>query len=73
MSDEFDLYTRWLKIPTEHCPPNHYVLLDVDELTEDVEAIEEAAKKRTAYLHQIAGGPDRKAIQRLLGLSLIHI
>ena len=67
MSDEFDLYTRWLKIPTEHCPPNHYVLLDVDELTEDVEAIEEAAKKRTAYLHQIAGGPDRKAIQRLLG------
>ncbi len=60
-------YQQWLKIPAELCPPNHYVLLGVDEFCTDQDAIDAASKKRTAYLHQIAAGPNRKVIQRLLG------
>ena len=66
-SETTEIYTRWLEIPAELCPPNHYVLLGVDEFTSDIELIDEAAKKRTSYLHQIASGPGRKEIQRLLG------
>ena len=67
MSDSTELYERWLEIPSDFCPPNHYVLLGVDEFTDDESAIDAAAKKRTAYLHQIAAGPNRKEIQQLLG------
>ena len=60
-------YHKWLDIPPEFCPPNHYVLLGVDDFSDDTSAIDAAAKSRTASLHQIAAGPDRKIIQRLLG------
>ena len=61
------MYHRWLEIPIEYCPPNHYILLGVEEFETDESAIAEAAKKRTAYLHQIASGPGRKEVQKLLG------
>jgi hypothetical protein len=60
-------YHKWLDIPLEFCPPNHYVLLGVDDFSDDTSAIDAAAKSRTAALHQIAAGPDRKIVQRLLG------
>ncbi|NND96654.1 MAG: hypothetical protein HKN47_04920 [Pirellulaceae bacterium] len=65
-SESLERYTRWLEIPPEYCPPNYYLLLGVDEFTDDVNAIDEGAKKRTAYLHQIAAGPNRKEIQKLM-------
>ena len=66
-SESESLYHRWLQVPLECCPPNHYQLLGIEEFATDEEAIAAAAKKRTAYLHQIAGGPNRKEIQKLLG------
>ena len=62
-----ELYQSWLGIPAERLPPNHYALLGLDDFESDVLTIEQAAKQRGAYLHQIAAGPQRKAVQKLLG------
>jgi len=60
------LYQEWLGIPAERLPPNHYALLGLKDFESDVDAIEAAAKRRGAYLHQIAAGPERKQVQDLL-------
>lgn len=61
------LYQEWLQIPEERLPPNHYALLGLDDYIDDVDAIEQAAKDRNAYLHQLAAGPQRKIVQEMLG------
>lgn len=61
------LYQEWLQIPEERLPPNHYALLGLDDYVDDVESIEQAAKERNAYLHQLAAGPQRKIVQEMLG------
>jgi hypothetical protein len=65
-SREFDPYHEWLEIPPEDQPPTHYRLLGLEDFEEDMDVIDAASKKRTAFLHQIASGPNRKAVQRLL-------
>ncbi len=60
------LYQEWLEIPADRLPPNHYALLGLDDFESDVERIESAAKSRSAYLHQVAAGPERKLIQDVL-------
>lgn len=60
-------YRDWLEIPSDRLPPNHYALLGIADFESDVSVIEEAAKSRGAYLHQIASGPQRKIVQQLLG------
>ena len=66
-SDLHRLYQQWLEIPVERLPPNHYALLGLDDFETDVQAIEEAAQSRSAFLHQIAAGPERKIVQQMLG------
>ena len=66
MADPTDLnslYQEWLEIPAERLPPNHYALLGLDDFESDKHVIEAAAKSRSAYLHQIAAGPQRKIVQ----------
>ena len=65
--DQFDKYRRWLQIPENDLPPTHYVLLGIDNYEEDFSVIEQAAKKRTTHLHQMAAGPDRAEVQKLMG------
>ncbi|MEO1529391.1 MAG: hypothetical protein AAFX06_28555, partial [Planctomycetota bacterium] len=60
-------YTEWLEIPASRLPPNHYALLGIEDFETDTDTIESAAKARAAYLHQIASGPNRKAVQEMLG------
>ncbi len=60
------LYQEWLEIPAERLPPNHYALLGVDDFESDIDTIESAAKSRSAYLHQLAAGPERKRVQDIL-------
>lgn len=66
-SDKNALYQEWLEIPEERLPPNHYAILGVDDFESDPQIIEDAAKSRGAYLHQIAAGPQRKIVQEMLG------
>ncbi|TWT93196.1 hypothetical protein [Stieleria varia] len=63
-----ELYQQWLQIPADRLPPNHYALLGLDDFESDTTKIDEAAKQRAAYLHSIAAGPQRKAVQELLGM-----
>ncbi len=64
--DELDLYDL-LEIDAEFRPPTHYQLLGVNDFETDLEVIAAAAKERGVYLHRIAAGPHRKAVQQLLG------
>ncbi|QEF98586.1 hypothetical protein Mal15_26390 [Stieleria maiorica] len=61
------LYQEWLEIPAERLPPNHYALLGLADFESDEALIESAARSRSAYLHQIAAGPQRKIVQEMLG------
>ena len=63
----FELYQQWLEIPAERLPPNHYALLGIEDFESDLSVIDNAAKQRGAYLHQIAAGPKRKVVQAMLG------
>ena len=55
-----------LEIPEDYRPPTHYQLLGVEDFEDDLQVIEAAIKQRIGYLHQIATGPNRKAVQELL-------
>ena len=70
MHDSTDLnalYQEWLEIPTDRLPPNHYALLGLEDFESDEATIEAAAKSRSAFLHQLASGPQRKIVQEMLG------
>lgn len=64
---EFDPYQKWLKIPAEELPPNHYALLGLPKFETELAKIDEASMRRSGYLHQMASGPNRPIVQKLLG------
>lgn len=66
MSDEFDPYHVWLGIPPSQQPPTHYRLLGIEPFESNADVIDAAASRQTAYLHQLAAGPNRKASQSIL-------
>ena len=45
----FDPYHKWLAIPPEEQPPNHYRLLGVSPFESDPDVIENAADQRMAH------------------------
>ncbi len=64
-----DLYTRWLGVPAGDRPPDHYALLGVECLCDDLDAIESAARRRMEKLDEYALHPDprkRQAVQRMM-------
>lgn len=66
MADKIDHYHVWLGIPPAQQPPNHYRLLGLELFESSADVIDASASRQTAYLHQLASGPDRKASQRIL-------
>ena len=62
----FDPYHRWLGIPSEEQPPNHYRLLGLVQYEGDLEVIENAANQRMAYLRSFQTGRRASDSQRLL-------
>lgn len=46
-SDEFDPYYRWLGIPKDQRPPNHYQLLGIAATEDDRKTIEDAIQRQT--------------------------
>lgn len=64
--NSFNPYYRWLGIPPEEQPPNHYRLLGVQRFEPEPDVIDSAADRQMAHLRSVAAG-DRAAIaQRLL-------
>ena len=64
--DQFDPYHKWLGIPRNEQPPNHYRLLGIALFEADPEVIESAADRQMKYVSQCATGDHQKASQRLL-------
>lgn len=62
----FDPYHRWLGIPPEEQPPNHYRLLGLVQYESDPEVIENAANQRMAHLRSFQAGRHAADSQRLL-------
>ena len=51
----------------ENVPPDHYSLLGLERFDADDAKLGQAAKQQAARLHQLASGPERAKIQKLLG------
>lgn len=66
MAEIFDPYHRWLGIPTQEQPPNHYRLLGLQCFEADPDVIEAAADQRAAGLRLYLDGRHRTEAQALL-------
>ena len=62
----FDPYHKWLGIPREEQPPDHYRLLGISPFETDPEVIDAAANRHMAYLQGCATGTHALLSQRLL-------
>jgi formylglycine-generating enzyme required for sulfatase activity len=66
MSPGFDAHHKWLGIPPEEQPPNHYRLLGIKLFESDPDVIEYAADRQMAHLRTFQAGRHSAASQTLL-------
>lgn len=66
MSADFDAYRKWLGIPPEDQPPNHYRLLGLGLFESDVDAISNAADRQMSHVRTFQSGPHSALSQKLL-------
>ncbi|NIP84728.1 MAG: hypothetical protein GTO03_03885 [Planctomycetales bacterium] len=66
MADDFDPYFKWLGIPPDKQPPNHYQLLGVPIFTDDPDVISNAFDRHMAHLRTFQSGPQAAHSQKLL-------
>ena len=66
MGGPFDPYHRWLAIPPNDQPPNHYRLLGLELFEGDADVIESAADQRMAHLRTFQTGKHSNLSQKLL-------
>src|SRR5579872_61082 len=62
----FDPYHKWLGIPPDEQPPNHYRLLAISQFESDPDVIDAAAQRQMAFVQQCAAGPHTEVSQSLL-------
>ncbi len=66
MSQAFDPYHKWLGIPIEQQPADHYRLLGIQIFESDPEVIQAAADQRMTHLRNYQTGQHSALSQRLL-------
>lgn len=66
MSEKFDPYHKWLGIPAQDQPPNHYRLLGLELFESDPDVITTAADGRMAQVKRFQTGKYSALSQRLL-------
>ena len=66
MGAVFDPYHKWLGIPPEEQPPNHYRLLGIKDFEADPDVIEAAADQRMGHLRRYQTTQHSDLSQRLL-------
>ena len=66
MAPEFDPYYKWLGIPRESQPPDHYRLLGIQTFEADPDVIQAAADQRMMHLRGYQTGKHSEWSQRLL-------
>lgn len=62
----FDPYRKWLGIPEDQRPPNHYQLLGIAPDEQDLEVIEAAAVRQSAFVRNFQSGKYGAEATRLL-------
>ncbi|MCI0359592.1 MAG: hypothetical protein L0211_14040, partial [Planctomycetaceae bacterium] len=62
----FDPYYKWLGIPPEEQPPNHYRLLGLTLYEQNSDAIDNAGDRQMAHVRTFQAGPQGAHSQRLL-------
>jgi len=63
---DFDSYFKWLGIPPDEQPPNHYRLLGIPELTSDLDVIENCAEQRIRHVRSFQIGDRAEHAHQLL-------
>lgn len=66
MTQAFNPYHKWLGIPPEEQPANHYRLLGIAVFESDPDVIEAAADQRMAHLRNYQAGKHSELSQKLL-------
>ncbi len=66
MPESFDPYRKWLGIPEQERPPNHYRLLGIELFESDADVISNAADGRMAQLKNYQAGKYSAYSQKLL-------
>src|SRR5688572_18331391 len=66
MSDSIDFYHKWLGIPADQRPPNHYQLLGLQEFESDSDVIVGSADRQMRHLRTFQIGRYSDESQRLL-------
>jgi hypothetical protein len=66
MATDFNGYHKWLGIPPEQQPPNHYRLLGLAEFEPDAEVIEGAADRQMAHLRTFQTSAHAAQSQKIL-------
>ncbi|HET6883396.1 MAG TPA: SUMF1/EgtB/PvdO family nonheme iron enzyme [Pirellulales bacterium] len=66
MAESFDAYYKWLGIPPQEQPPNHYRLLGLVLFESDADVIEAAADRQMSHLRSYQIGRHSAQSQRLL-------
>ncbi len=66
MAESFDPYRKWLGIPEQERPPNHYRLLGIELFEPDTDVISNAADGRMAQLKNYQSGKYSAYSQKLL-------
>ena len=66
MSDTFDPYYKWLDIPPEEQPADHYRLLGIEKFESDTKLIKKAAEAKIEYLRTFQLGKRFSFSQKLM-------
>jgi hypothetical protein len=66
MTERFDPYYRWLAIPQNEQPPNHYRLLGLPLFESNGDVIDSAADRQAAHVRSHMAGPHAAESQKLL-------
>jgi hypothetical protein len=66
MADIFDAYHKWLGVPREEQPPNHYRLLGLSLFEHDADVIESAADKAMVHVRSFQNGKRAVLSQEIL-------
>ena len=66
MADQFDPYYKWLGIPPDEQPPNHYRLLGVRPFEDDQDVMESAANRQLTHVRSYLDGRHAEVAQKIL-------
>ena len=66
MAEAFDPYYKWLGIPPEDQPPNHYRLLGIKLFEADADVIANAADQRMVYIRTLQTSEHPDLSQKIL-------